>query len=75
MYDLATFIGFYPDRVLYSYLMEGYRETVDLTEEDLYSVELMALFIILRFLGKKVNTNSRDYWFQLARKQLEHLKE
>lgn len=73
LYDLATFVGFYQDRILYSYLLEGYREITPLTEEDLYATELMALFIILRFLGKKVNTKSRDYWFRLAMKQLEQI--
>ena len=52
LFDLATFVGFYQDRILYSYLLEGYCEIAHLTDEDLYATELMALFIILRFLGK-----------------------
>ena len=70
LFDLATFVGFYQDRRLYSYLLEGYCEIAHLTDEDLYATELMALFIILRFLGKKVNSNSREHWYQLAKKQL-----
>ncbi len=62
LFNLATFVGFYQDRILYSYLLEGYCEIAYLTEEDLFATELMALFIILRFLDKKVNTNSHEYW-------------
>ena len=73
LYDLATFVGFYQDRITYSYLLEGYREIVHLTDEDLYATELMALFIILRFLGRKVNANSREHWYRLAKKQLSQI--
>ncbi|WBW94992.1 phosphotransferase enzyme family protein [Oceanirhabdus sp. W0125-5] len=73
LYDLATFVGFYQARRLYSYLLEGYCEIAHLTDEDLYATELMALFIILRFLGRKVNSNFREHWYRLARKQLEHI--
>lgn len=73
LFDLATFVGFYQDRLMYSYLLEGYCETIHLTDEDLYAVELMALFIILRFLGKKVNANSREHWYRLAKKQLYYI--
>jgi len=70
LFDLATFVGFYQDRELYSYLLEGYSEIAPLTDKDLYGVELMALFIILRFLGKAVNANSREHWYRLIKKQL-----
>lgn len=73
LYDLATFVGFYQDRLLYSYLLEGYNEISTLTEEDIYATELMALFIILRLVGKKVNTNSGNYWCQLLKKQLDYI--
>lgn len=73
LFDLATFVGFYQDRIIYSYLLEGYCEIAHLTDEDLYATELMALFIILRFLGKKVNSNSREHWYQLAKKQLDQI--
>lgn len=75
LFDLATFIGFYQDRILYSYLLEGYQEFASLPEKDLYAAELMALFIILRILGKKVNTASREYWYHLAKRQLNHIEE
>lgn len=73
LYDFATFVGFYQDRVTFSYLLEGYCEITHLTDEDLYATELMALFIILRFLGRKVNANSREHWYQLAKKQLSQI--
>jgi aminoglycoside phosphotransferase (APT) family kinase protein len=73
LFDLATFVGFYQDRMIYSYLLEGYCEITHLTDEDLYATELMALFIILRFLGKKVNANSREHWYRLAKKQLHQI--
>ena len=63
VFDLATFVGFYRDRRLYSYLLEGYRDVAPLTPGDLYAVELMALFILLRFLGKKAHTPSGDHWY------------
>ncbi len=75
LFDLATFTGFYQDRMLYSYLLDGYLEIAYLSEEDLYAVELMALFIILRLLGKKVNTDSREHWYQLAKRQLSRIEE
>ena len=75
LFDLATFIMSRQDRLLYTYLVEGYREVKVLTDKDLYAVEIMALFIILRFLGKKMNTSSRDYWYELMKKQLEYICE
>jgi len=74
LYDLATFIGFYQDNIRYSFLLEGYCETVHLTKEDLYATELLALFMILRFLGAKVNANSREHWYRLATKQLDRIR-
>lgn len=73
LFDLATFVGFYQARTIYSYLLEGYCEITHLVDEDLYAAELMALFIILRILSKKVNTNSHEYWYRLARKQLQQI--
>lgn len=75
LFDLATFTGFYQDKILYSYLLDGYLEIAYLSEKDLYAVELMALFIILRLLGKKVNTVSREHWYQLAKRQLSRIEE
>ena len=73
-FDLATFVGFYQDREIYSYLLDGYSEITPLTDKDLYGVELMALFIILRFLGKAVNDKSREHWYRLAKKQLGEIR-
>lgn len=73
LFDLATFVGFYQERTAYSYLLEGYSKIIYMTKEDLYAAELMSLFIILRFLGKKVNSNSRGHWYRLAKKQLEQI--
>lgn len=67
---LRLFIAFSQDDEVYTYLMNGYTEVVDLSEEDLYAIELMGLFVILRFLGKKSDHPSRDFWFVLAQKQL-----
>lgn len=73
LFDLATFIGFYQDRAQYSYLLEGYSKIKTLTSEDLYSAELMALFILLRFLCKKVNSNSSKHWYRQIKKQLQFI--
>jgi aminoglycoside phosphotransferase (APT) family kinase protein len=69
LFDLATFIGFYQDRKAYSYLLEGYCEITKLPAEDLYSVELMALFILLRVLGKKAS----PHWYRLIKQQLNYI--
>lgn len=73
LYDLATFIGFYQDRELFSFLLQGYYEISPLTDNDLYATELMALFIILRFLGKKVSSKYREHWYNLSKKQLNYI--
>ena len=76
LYDLATFVIFYglPDIIAYSYLLEGYREITRLTDNDLYAIELMALFQILLYLGKRVDQPSmRDPLFRFAKKQLDRI--
>jgi aminoglycoside phosphotransferase (APT) family kinase protein len=75
LFDLATFafVDRSPGRIAYSYVLEGYSEMTRLTDDDLYTTELMALFQILRLLGKKVNNSSREYWYQLAKKQLSRI--
>lgn len=77
LFDLATFTLFdrSPDRIAYSYLLEGYCEIVPLTHDDLYATELMTLFQILRFLGKKVDQPGiRDHFFAIAKRQLNRIK-
>lgn len=73
LFDLATFIGFYKDQEMYSYLLEGYQTEKTLTEENKYAVELMALFILLRFLGKKAGADSHSHWFESAKRQLHRI--
>lgn len=76
LFDLATFAIFdrSPDRIAYSYVLEGYREMTRLTDNDQYATELMALFQILRILGKKVDQPGiRDHFFRLAKKQLDRI--
>ena len=74
-FDLATFTmnDSSVNRLAYYYLIDGYREITQITNDDLYAIELMALFIALRFAGKKFETKSREYWCQLIRKQLKRL--
>jgi hypothetical protein len=63
-------------------LIEGYREVSQLTDDDLYAVELMALFIVLRFAGKKVEeiieddlkNLQDDFWYGLVKTQVERIK-
>ena len=83
LYDLAQFsyVDSSPDRSAYYHLIDGYRETAQLTDDDLYAIELMALFIVLRFAGKKVEelidddleNLQDDFWYGLVRKQLERI--
>lgn len=79
LYDLASFAynDKSPDRSSYYHLIDGYREAARLTDDDLYAVELMALFIVLRFAGKKVEEVDEmpqdDYWYGLVKNQLEKL--
>ncbi len=76
LFDLATFSlnDSSLKRIAYSYLIEGYRSIARLTGDDLYSIEYMALYIVLRFLGKKVDKpGARDFFFHLAERQLERI--
>ncbi|MCL2774861.1 MAG: aminoglycoside phosphotransferase family protein [Oscillospiraceae bacterium] len=81
LYDLALFAynDHSPDRTAYKSLIGGYCETAQLTSDDLYAVELMALFIVLRFAGKKVEEVDEapqdDYWYRLVKNQLERINQ
>ena len=84
LYDLAQFayVDSSPNREAYYHLIDGYRETANLTDDDLYAVELMALFIVLRFAGKKVeellfdtNDPHDDFWYGLVKTQLERINQ
>lgn len=72
-YDLATFIAFSQDALAFKHLLSGYDSKSRLEPIDLFSIELMALSILLRFLGKKEKHPSKMHWYQLAIKQLARL--
>lgn len=57
LFDFATFIGFYQDRTIFFlfYLIEGYCELGQLSDEDFLSSELMALFMLLRQISRYAN--------------------
>jgi len=80
LFDLAVFAynDRSPDRTAYFHLIDGYREAARLSDEDLFAVELMALFILLRFAGKKVTQVEKkpqtDHWCRLLKKQLKRLE-
>ena len=84
-FDLATFIFWSldeSDNMPYNHLIDGYRETAKLTDRDLYAVELMALFILLRFAAKKVEQLIEDdgdlqddYWYGMIKNQLKRIKQ
>ena len=74
--DLATCAIFdsSSDRTAYSYVLEGYREMVPLTDNDLYAIELMALFRTLPAIGKKAERpRIAAHFFNLAKKQLDRI--
>ena len=76
-FDLAVFTlnDSSLNRMAYSYLVDGYCEITHISDDDLYAIELLALFIALRFAGKKVETKSREYWYWLIKKQLERISQ
>jgi len=80
LFDLGTFAynDRSPDREAYCHLIEGYREVACLTKDDLYAIELMALFILLRYAGKKVvqvdKKPQTDHWYHLIKKQLKRME-
>lgn len=74
LYDLASFIGFEQNEEIYQYLLKGYKSVIALTEEDLFSIELMALSMIFRFLGKKYEHRTKNHWFKLIKKQIERIR-
>lgn len=62
-----------PNRKALANLLAGYKTHTPLSQTDLRGIELMALFIALRFAGKKVETRFHDYWLQVLKKQLQEL--
>jgi len=78
LFDLATSAIFdsSPDRIAYSYLLEGYREMIPLTDNDLYAIELMALFRTLPALREKEQRpRVATHFFNLAKKQLDRIND
>ena len=80
LFDLAVFAynDRSPDRTAYYHLVDGYREAAWLTGGDLFTVELMALLILLRYAGKKVaqveKKPQNDHWYRLIQKQLKRME-
>lgn len=76
LFDLGMFAyhDFTLNRSAYPHLIAGYREIAGLDDSDLYAAELMALFILLRFAGKKVETASRSHWERALKSQLHRLR-
>jgi aminoglycoside phosphotransferase (APT) family kinase protein len=70
LYDLGYFTAFYQNRTMLGYLLEGYQIIETLDKEDLYSIELMALCVLVKMLGIKAHTNSSSYWYGLMKQQL-----
>jgi len=70
LYDLGYFTAFYQNRTMLGYLLEGYQVIETLDKEDLHSIELMALCVLVKMLGIKAQTNSSSYWYGLMKQQL-----
>ena len=70
LYDLGYFTAFYQNRTMLGYLLEGYQIIETLDQEDLHSIELMALCVLIKMLGIKAHTNSSSYWYGLMKQQL-----
>ncbi len=64
-FDLGTFMycDESPGGISYRYLLEGYRQIAPFSKDDAYAVELMALFQLVRFLGKKAGTPAAGFWY------------
>jgi len=56
-YDLGYITAFYQNRTILSYLLEGYQSIVSLDKDDLYSIKMMALCILVKMWGLKAYTN------------------
>lgn len=71
---LATFVGFNQGRDRLARLLEGYREIASFDEDDFFGAETMALFMLLRHLGKSRNSAKGAYWFGITKRQLEAMR-
>jgi len=70
LYDLGYFTAFYQNRTMLGYLLEGYQTIAPLDKDDLNSIELIALCILVKMLGIKAYTNRNSYWYGLMKQQL-----
>jgi Ser/Thr protein kinase RdoA (MazF antagonist) len=70
LYDLGYFTAFYQNRTMFGYLLEGYQTIEPLSNDDLFSIELMALCVLVKMLGIKAHTNRNSYWYRLMKQQL-----
>lgn len=71
LYDLAQFKfeDQIPSEIGFDPLIKGYKEIYDLTSEDIYKINLLALFIGIRRLGGR----NYKYFISKVRRQLEDL--
>lgn len=76
-FDLGTFWMWdpSPDGRAYRYLLEGYRQIAPLTDSEACAAQLMALFQLVRFLGKKAGTPAASFWYAQAQKVLKRLSQ
>ena len=74
--DLATCLLFDGQKrpLAYEYVLEGYRETTPLTDDDLYGVELFVLYrTVLGMRVKESRPRLADFFYTRARDQLERI--
>lgn len=71
-FDLGTFLycDESADGAAYQYLLEGYRQITPFTEDDSHAAQLMALFQLMRFLGKKADTPAAGFWYHQTQRFL-----
>jgi aminoglycoside phosphotransferase (APT) family kinase protein len=70
LYDLGYITAFYQNRTILGYLLEGYQTIYQLGNDDLLSIELFALCILVKMLKIKVHTSRSSYWYGIMKKQL-----
>lgn len=75
--DLATCLLFDGRKrpLAYEYILEGYRETVQLSDNDLYGVDLFVLYrTVMGMRTKKSRPRLADFFYTRARDQLERIE-
>lgn len=74
--DLATCLLFDGQKrpLAYEYILEGYRETVRLSDNDLYGVELFVLYrTVIGMRTKESRPRLADFFYTRARNQLDRI--